>query len=426
MADYARRFPEQADEIHDVFPSIEALEHFKNAEDTERRRLQHRSQFIKTPFQRIGEFEIVRPIGRGGMGLVLEAIQPSLGRRVALKILSSDVTASPHRLERFRREAKSAARLHHTNIVPVFGVGHEEETHFYVMQLIDGVGLDNVIRNLRRMIGQPSSNAVAEIYPEEPAGESGSTFSAEAAASALRTDSFADFQRDASERWGSASSSTAVHPPLNDQLGLVAETESYSSIQRLGNEGETDTVDYAAPEIPSAAVDQRRMVVDANQFDDRYWRGLARIGVQAADAIQHAHSQRVLHRDIKPANLLLDRHGLVWVTDFGLAKSLEHTNVTHSGDLVGTLRYMAPEQINGHSDTRVDVYSLGITLFELITLQPAFNETKHARLIEQITREGLPRPSTLNPGVPRDLENDCYEGRRDRTGRPLPDCGSPG
>ena len=136
----------------------------------------------------------------------------------------------------------------------------------------------------------------------------------------------------------------------------------------------------------------------------RYWRSVARIGIQVADALQYAHQQGTLHRDIKPANLLLDNRGTVWITDFGLAKLADLDDLTHSGDMVGTLRYMAPEQFEGKADARSDVYNLGLTLYELLTLRPAFDQKDRRRLIRQMTQEEPPRPRKLNPAIPRDLE----------------------
>src|SRR5439155_11707961 len=101
-----------------------------------------------------------------------------------------------------------------------------------------------------------------------------------------------------------------------------------------------------------------------------YWQSVARIGIQVADALAYAHVQGTLHRDIKPSNLLLDPQGVVWVTDFGLAKGSDSANLTHSGDVVGTLRYLAPERFRGKGDARSDVYALGLTLYELLTLRP--------------------------------------------------------
>ena len=127
--------------------------------------------------------------------------------------------------------------------------------------------------------------------------------------------------------------------------------------------------------------------------------------MQVADALAYAQGQGVLHRDIKPSNLLLDDTGNVWVTDFGLAKAdSDSDDLTHTGDVVGTLRYMAPERFNGQGDVRSDVYSLGLTLYELLTLRPAFDETDRNKLVKQVMHGEPIRPRKINPGVPRDLE----------------------
>jgi hypothetical protein len=131
---------------------------------------------------------------------------------------------------------------------------------------------------------------------------------------------------------------------------------------------------------------------------------VARLGQQAADALAYAHGQGILHRDIKPSNLLLDERGAVWVSDFGLAKMEGAGDLTHTGDLVGTLRYMAPERFQGEGDARSDVYSLGLTLYELAVLEPAFAETDRARLVHQVLHDDPPRPRDVDPTVPVDLE----------------------
>ena len=135
-----------------------------------------------------------------------------------------------------------------------------------------------------------------------------------------------------------------------------------------------------------------------------YWQGVARIGVQVADALEYAHKQGILHRDIKPSNLLLDTRGTVWVADFGLAKASDQPNLTHTGDILGTLRYMPPEAFEGKSDARGDVYSLGLTLYELLAFRPAFGEKERGRLVHQVTTEAAERLGKVNPEVPRDLE----------------------
>jgi serine/threonine protein kinase len=130
---------------------------------------------------------------------------------------------------------------------------------------------------------------------------------------------------------------------------------------------------------------------------------VAQIGVQVAGALAYAHQQGILHRDIKPANLLLDPQGTVWVTDFGLAKMEDQQNLTHTGDLVGTLRYMAPEVFSGKADARSEVYALGLTLYELLALRPAFDATDRRQLVKKVTTSEPPRVDQLIPEVPRDL-----------------------
>ncbi len=144
---------------------------------------------------------------------------------------------------------------------------------------------------------------------------------------------------------------------------------------------------------------------DLSELGPRYWRNVSKIGLQIAAGLQYAHTQGTLHRDIKPANILLDSDGIAWIADFGLAKVLEQENVTRTGDLVGTLRYMAPEQFKGQTDARSDLYSLGLTLYELLTLRPAFDETDRQKLIaHKLTPEDLPPIRKRVPGIPRDLE----------------------
>src|SRR5262249_49719113 len=134
-----------------------------------------------------------------------------------------------------------------------------------------------------------------------------------------------------------------------------------------------------------------------------YHRSVAQVGVQVAEALAYAHREGVIHRDIKPPNLLLDAQTRVWITDFGLAKT-EGDSLTHSGDIIGTLRYMAPERFRGWSDPRSDVYSLGLTLYEMLLLRPAFETADRLELIRRITHEEPVRPRKLDPRIPRDLE----------------------
>ena len=135
-----------------------------------------------------------------------------------------------------------------------------------------------------------------------------------------------------------------------------------------------------------------------------YWQSVATIGMQVADALEYAHKQGIRHRDVKPSNLLLDTHGTVWVTDFGLAKADDQQNLTDTGDILGTLRYMPPEAFEGKTDARSDVYSLGLTLYEMLAFRPAFDEKDRRRLIKQVTDEEPLRLGKRNRQLPRDLE----------------------
>ena len=166
------------------------------------------------------------------------------------------------------------------------------------------------------------------------------------------------------------------------------------------------------------------MAVTASESRSRkqtYWQSVARIGVQVADALEYAHKQGIVHRDIKPSNLLLDARGTVWVTDFGLAKADDQQNLTHTGDILGTLRYMPPEAFEGKADARGDVYALGLTLYELLALRPAFDETDRGRLIEQVTNEEPPRLEQAQPRSPARPGDDRPQGDRARPGAPLRD-----
>src|SRR5262249_27460503 len=146
VEEFARRYPEHADDIRAMLPALVLMEQAKSAEASGERRTA-----AGAPLRQLGDYEILREVGRGGMGVVYEAQQLSLGRHVALKVLSSHALLDPRHLGRFQREARAAARLHHTNIVPVFGVGEQDGLHYFVMQFIPGLGLDSVLDELRRL-----------------------------------------------------------------------------------------------------------------------------------------------------------------------------------------------------------------------------------------------------------------------------------
>ncbi|HEV3344357.1 MAG TPA: protein kinase, partial [Pirellulales bacterium] len=370
ISEYARRHPDLANDIRDLFPSLAMMEEAGGFSATG-------ATAASVP-DRLGDYRIVREVGRGGMGVVYEAVQESLGRHVALKVLPSE--SSHDRVRRFRHEARSAARLHHTNIVPVFEVGEHGGTNYYAMQFIQGQSLDEVMRELKRLRADRRTAAGEPQPPDDNAPSYPlSAELARALASGPLPNTLECARNDKS----------AVTPaPLGESSGRPADPGKPPSPGDV-----TDAVSNSCSSTSELT----------SQSDFHYYRSVARIGVQVAEALSHAHAQRVLHRDIKPSNLLLDLQGTAWVTDFGLAKE-EGDDLTQTGDLVGTLRFMAPERFRGNADARSDIYSLGLTLYELLALRPAFDEADRGRLIRQITQSQPPRPRTIDHHVPRDME----------------------
>ena len=292
----------------------------------------------------LGDFRILREIGRGGMGVVYEAEQLSLGRRIALKVLPFAWTLDARQLQRFKNEARAAAHLHHSHIVPIYSVGCERGVHFYAMQFIEGRTLADLIHELRDFA---KSNRPRPAQPDElPA-------------------------RDDDAESSSSAPDRPAHPQSETRAGCSALATACSA----NNAG--------------------------------FFRTVAEFGMQAAEALEHAHQYGVVHRDIKPGNLLLDTSGHLWVTDFGLAQLPSDMGLTMSGDVLGTLRYMSPEQAlarRGLVDHRTDIYALGITLHELLTHQPVFNGRDREELLRQITLEDPVAPRRKNPAIPVDLE----------------------
>lgn len=391
VEDYAAAHPELADEIRDLFPMILALESAKQQSGS----VGGAVVGGRVP-ERLGDYHLLREIGRGGMGIVYEAEQASLGRMVAVKVLPESVLGDARQVQRFEREARTAARLHHTNIVPIFGVGTDAGMHYYVMQYIRGVGLDVVARALSkrsRENGRPRSSVAAR-------GSSGNALEiGRALAAELRS--------------GSSSVAAAEQP--------TEEREPASDTTLDARFGETRTEQSwrlpGATDAPPTRICETQPAPTTQSGGD-YWRGVAEIGIQVAEALAYAHAQGTLHRDIKPANLLLDADGVVWVADFGLARAVDHGAVTQAGDVVGTLRYMAPEQFRGESDPRCDIYSLGITLYELATLTPAFAGASRGEVVSAIMAGKLPTPRSLGCRLPRDLETVLLKATaRDAKGR---------
>jgi serine/threonine protein kinase len=309
--------------------------------------------------ERLGDFRILKEIGRGGMGIVYEAVQESLGRRVALKILPQSIVMGEQQRQRFEREARAAAQLHHTNIVPIFGVGEQAKTSYYIMQFIEGQPLDQVIDTLRRQ---------------------------------------------AQEQSGSGSKATH-NRNVNSQVTVDIGSPAVNELVDAGAVKPQDGSAGFATDFLSLSASNSAATSDSGKSSrSGYFRSVARIGRDVAGALQHAFDQKVIHRDIKPANLILDIHGTIWVTDFGLARFHESPAVTQPGDVIGTLRYMSPEALEGKGDVRADICSLGLTLYELLVLRPAHDAVERRQLLQQIAGQTPAPLRKINPRIPRDLE----------------------
>jgi serine/threonine protein kinase len=306
------------------------------------------------PDEPLGDFRILREVGRGGMGVVYEATQISLGRRVALKVLPFASALDAKQLQRFKNEAQAAAHLHHPHIVPVYGVGCDRGVHYYAMQYIDGQTLATVIREFRCDSGLES--------PEVK----------------------------------QTSKAASVHnSPTGTYTPGVGRTQGGAGQQRNSR--------FEEPATPPVAA----FSTERSATGTAFFQAIVKLGVQAAEALEHAHQLGVVHRDIKPANLLVDGHGDLWVTDFGLAHCQNQAGLTMTGDLVGTLRYMSPEQALAQRvsiDHRTDIYSLGATLYEMLTLEPVFDGNDRQELLRQIAFDEPRRPRQVNPSIPFELE----------------------
>jgi serine/threonine-protein kinase len=405
LGDYTARYPAAADELRELYPAVVMIEDLKG-EAGDLTGSVAAGTFLAggAPLERLGDYRILREVGRGGMGIVYEAEQESLGRRVALKVLPAQSILDAHQRKRFQREAKAAAHMHHTNIVPVYGVGEHEGMLYYVMQFIPGLGLDDVLAELRRM-----HEAKATPAPGTAPGQWAATLtkdvSAADVAQSLLTGQLnrpAPVAGDASDA-SDGNGAPASHPPA-----AAAPPEPAPHPGQLAHAigvPPRDRTEQVAGSTTAVRRSSQTEKTGLSESGRHYWLSVARIGIQVADALEYAHSQGILHRDIKPSNLLLDTQGTVWVTDFGLAKAAaDGDNLTHTGDIVGTLRYMAPERFNGVSDARGDIYSLGLTLCELLTHRPVFNETDRNKLVKQVTEGASLRPRKLNSAVPLDLE----------------------
>ena len=282
----------------------------------------------------LGDFQLERVIGRGGMGVVWQAKQLSLGRTAAVKLLPAALCADSRHRARFQNEARILAQLEHANVVNVLAVGEDADTYYFAMQYVEGMTADELI-----------------------------------------------------QLWKENSS-------LHD-----AETA------RGLNTGDTTVAAPGKPADQRASGPLPRRVAPCGDRRERY-RMCARIAAEVADGLAHAHACGVLHRDIKPSNILLDKNGTARLSDFGLARMCGDATLTATGAILGTLRYASPEQLGGTTavDERSDVYSLGVTLWELVTCERLFMAENHNTVISQVLNVDAPRPSSFAANLPRDLE----------------------
>jgi serine/threonine protein kinase len=338
IENYARRFPLHAAVIRESFPVLALLEQARQQSETAAIRRNMPDTF---PFKRLGSCELLCELGRGGMGVVFQARDTTSQHIVAVKVLPWRVSIVPEWQKRFEEEARTTARLRHRNIVPVYRFGQEHGYCYYVMQFVNGIGLDVIIRRLREVDGVMYQDEIERAESSKPTG-----FVSSMAMSAIRT----------------------------------AEGVRRATDVRHPNEG------------------RRKKLTRSS------WSSFTQIAIQATQALCCAHGDGVLHNDIKPANLLLDGDGRVWITDFGLSETIDTASAESSMKVMGTLRYMAPERLSGTHDARSDVYSLGMTLFELLTRCPAYEAKNEEDMVTKILEQDPPRPRQLEPSIPKGLE----------------------
>lgn len=332
---YIEQHPDLSDVIRETLKTVQTLRAMNLSEPANEDDDELASRVL-------GDFRIIAEIGRGGMGVVYEAEQISLGRRVALKVLPYAAMLDSRRLQRFKNEAHAAATLHHNNIVHVYAIGSERSVHYYAMQLIEG-------------------QTLAEI--------------------------------------------------VDDMLAIGSRTQDTESRQTDSKSSEIETSSDARPKSEPAIYDstltmQALSTKGGSGAPIAYYRSVAELIAQAGDAIHYAHQHGVIHRDIKPSNLMLDADGHIWVTDFGLAQMESEPQLTMTGDIVGTLRYMSPEQALAKRitiDHRTDIYSLGATLYELLTLHPVIAGEDRQQVLRAIAFGEPKDPRKIRSSVPVDL-----------------------
>ena len=381
---YLQQYPEYADRLRSLWPALVAAADLGRSASPRGIALGgHSGIAAADASDQLGDFRLIREIGRGGMGIVYEALQTSIPRKVALKVLTAAGAMDPKQIQRFQLEVRAAAKLRHPNIVIVHSVGCDRGIHHFAMDLIEGQSLAEIIAELRQVEG---------LDPTEPS------------------------------RVSKVSGDTTLKLLLEHREPLEPGTPAPSPLTALPGRGEVKRKRrWVLPFFPSPphgearvrgrgqpreAISQTRNSASSTR-GRAHSRAAAVLGIQAAQALAHAHQHGVLHRDIKPSNLLIDRQGKLWVADFGLARIQGDSQLTQTGDLIGTLRYMSPEQAlgpRGVIDERADIYALGTTLYELLTLRPAFGGDDCAGLPDRIAHREPTPLRKINPAISADLE----------------------
>ncbi len=329
---YARRYPRHAGTIRDSFPMLALLEQARSQNEAAAIRRNMPERF---PFKRLGSCELLCEIGRGGMGVVFQGRESGGGNLVAVKVLPWRVAVVPEWQRRFEEEARIAASLRHRNIVPVYRFGQEHGYCYYVMQFVNGIGLDRIVERLRETEGVVYQDEISRKEAAQPSG-----FISSVEVKAVRTDNAVEHAGDAKRK----------------------------------------------------------------RLTRKSWKSFTQIAIQAAQALRHAHSAGILHNDIKPANILLDADGRVWISDFGLSQPIDQRDSTVAQRIMGTLRYMAPERLIGPHDATSDIYSLGITLYELATLANAYESKTEDSMVTAILEQSPQAPRKVQSDIPKGLE----------------------
>lgn len=452
IEEYAETYPEFAEEIRDLFPSLLILEKSAAQESLHSYSNSVTARGVEPKkVTRLKNYLIRNELGKGGMGVVYEAFDETLQRTVALKVMRIFPGKEEEAIQRFQREARMAAKLHHTNIVPVFDYDVVDDLFFYAMQLIEGVSLDQFLRAKEKEVSDATqASARNSKISKRQRERRNSTLNNNALQNekddAKRTEAVVDvavrsdvdnyvqsvFQSQQPEPGVPAPSQNSLDSNVRKRAFKAASAPTPCPVPSGASES-THELDVATMlDRPKASQEEdennkkkkrpknvkkndvtfgeglptsEKGLLSVQIASSNYYQQVCDIGIQAANALEFAHRHNVLHRDIKPSNIILDKEGVVWITDFGLAKPIDDYSLTKQARLVGSQRYLAPEVAKEYDySPSSDLFALGLTLYELLTFTPAYDKIGEAELYRQVLNRDLVRPRKINPGVPRDLE----------------------